>query len=92
MRTTTLAFAALISGCAINSGVVPLDKGTYYVSVQSPQVSFGPPVSQKADAYKQANAFCSNEQKMLETIDLKEVNQVFGRHGSVQVTFRCVSK
>ena len=62
------------------------------ISIQSPQVSFGPPVTQKAEAYKQANEYCTKQNKYLETIELKEVNQVFGRHGSVQLTFKCVSK
>ena len=66
-----------------------MDKGNNYVSVQSPQVSFGPPVAQKAEAYKQANEFCANQNMKMETVELKEVNQIFGRHGSVELTFRC---
>jgi len=82
----------LISGCTTNSGIIPMDKGTYFISIRSPQLSFGPPVEQKADAYKQANLFCSEKKMLLETVDIKEINQVFGRHGSAQLTFRCVSK
>ena len=92
MKYLSLFFITLISGCTINSGIVPIDKGSYYLSIQSPQVSFGPPVTQKAEAYKQANDYCAKQNKDLETIELKEVNQVFGRHGSAQLTFKCVSK
>ena len=69
-----------------------MDRDTYYISVQSPQVSFGPPVAQKADAYKQANEYCTKQNKAVETVELKEIDQVFGRHGSVNLTFRCIPK
>ena len=87
-----IPLVVLISGCTVNSGIIPMDKDTYFISIQSPQVSFGPPVGQKADAYKEANEFCYKQNKDLETVDIKEVNQIFGRHGSAHLTFRCVSK
>jgi hypothetical protein len=81
-----------ISGCASRSGVVSMGNETYYVSVRSPQISFGPPITQKAEVFKQANQYCEEQGKKLETVDLKEVNQIFGRHASAQLTFRCVSE
>ena len=87
-----MAFWALaLSGCASSTGVVPMDQGTYSIAKRSPQVSFGPPVTQKADVYTEANAFCRQQAKVVETIKLDEVHQVFGRHGSASLTFRCVA-
>jgi hypothetical protein len=91
MKHSTLFFFIFVAGCTINSGIIPMDKDTYYISIQSPQVSFGPPVTQKADAYKEANEYCNKQNKSLKTVELKEVNQVFGRHGSASLTFRCIS-
>ena len=65
---------------------------TYFMTIQSPQVSFGPPVEQEAEVYKQANELCSKDGLFVETVDLKEVNQVFGRHGGAHLTFKCVSE
>lgn len=87
--TAFLAWA--LSGCASSTGVIPMDQGTYSIAKRSPQVSFGPPVTQKADVYTEANAFCRQQAKVVETIKLDEVHQVFGRHGSASLTFRCVA-
>ena len=86
-----LSVAAILFACATSTGIVPMDQGTYFVSKSSPQVSFGPPITQKADIYKEANAFCGKQNKTVETVKLEEVNQVFGRHASASLTFKCVS-
>jgi hypothetical protein len=78
----------LLSACS-STGVIPMDQGTYYISKSSPQVSFGPPVTQKAEIYKEANDFCARQGKSVETIKLEELDQVFGRHASASLTFRC---
>ena len=80
----------LLTGCTKDSGIIRVDGDKYFISIQSPQVSFGPPVEQKAEVYRQANDFCEKDGLVLETIELREVNQVFGRHGSAHLTFRCV--
>lgn len=82
-----LAIALL--GCSTSTGVVPIGDNAYYVSIRAPQVSFGPPVTQKADAYKEANDYCASLGLAMEQVEVKEVNQVFGRHGSAQLTFKC---
>jgi hypothetical protein len=79
-------------GCTKDSGIIKMDGDTYFISIQSPQVSFGPPVEQKAEVYRRANGFCSENGLSVETVELREVNQVFGRHGSAHLTFKCVSE
>lgn len=82
--------AITLVGCSTSTGVVPVGNNAYYVSIRGPQVSFGPPVAQKADAYKEANEYCSALGLRMEQVEIKEVNQVFGRHGSAQLTFKCI--
>jgi hypothetical protein len=77
-----------IAGCA-STGVVPMDAGTYMIAKRSAQAGFGPPDGVKADVYKEANEFCSKENKLVETIDLQVTNTGFGRPGNVSLTFRC---
>jgi hypothetical protein len=88
----SITAAVILVGCTKSSGIIPVGKDTYYISEQSPQVSFGPPVEQKAEVYRQANSYCSSQSRDLVIIELKEVNQVFGRHGSAHLTFRCEEK
>lgn len=91
MRKITVAIAAAlaIAGCTKNTGILETGAGVYLISISAPQVSFGPPVQQKADAYKQANDFCKRRGSKLETVNLQEFNQVFGRHGAVSLEFKC---
>lgn len=88
----SLLAAIFLVGCASSTGVVSKGNDAYYIAISSPQVSFGPPISQKAETYKEANEFCSSRDLSFEQIDIKETNQIFGRHGSAELTFRCVSK
>jgi hypothetical protein len=91
MRKGALLIALTIAGCA-NTGVVPMDNGTYLIAKRSPQAGFGPPVKIKAEAYKEANDFCAKSDKAVETIKLEETNSGFGRPAAVSLEFRCVSR
>ena len=78
----------IMVGCA-STGVIPMDAGTYMIAKRSAQFGYGPPDGVKADVYKEANEFCSKENKKVETIDLQVTNSGFGRPGNVSLTFRC---
>jgi len=80
-----------LSACA-NTGVVPMDKGTYLLTKKSPQLGFGPPIGIKGEAYTEANEFCAKEGKAVETLNLKETNAGFARAAAVSLEFRCVPK
>ena len=85
-----LGLVVLISlGCA-KPKVVQMDGETYLVQKRSAQLSFGPPVKQREEVYTIANEFCASQGKVVETINLELVNQIFGRHGSASLQFRCV--
>ena len=90
MKIDILILVLFIAGCSTRSGIIPVGSDELYVSVRAPQVSFGPPVSQKIEVYKTANAHCESQGKKMEVIKMEEVNQVFGRHGSAGLTFKCV--
>lgn len=77
--------------CA-NTGIVPMDKGTYLIAKKSPQVGFGPPIGIKGEAYSEANEFCAKDGKAVETLKLEETNAGFARAAAVSLEFRCISK
>ena len=81
----------VLAGCA-NTGIVPMDKGTYLISKKSPQIGFGPPIGIKVDAYLEANEFCAKEGKAVETIKLDQTDSGFGRAAAVSLEFRCIPK
>jgi hypothetical protein len=89
MRYLLIITVVALVGCA-STGVVPMDKDTYMVSKRSAQVGFGPPVTAKADVYREANEFCAKQEKKVETIDFQGTNSGFGRPASASLQFRCV--
>lgn len=88
MKYLLLATSLLLSACS-STGVVPMDGGTFMIAQRSAQVGFGPPDGVKADVYKEANDFCSRQQKAVETIKLDVTNSGFGRPGNVSLQFKC---
>jgi len=88
MKYLFLILIILIASCSSN-GVIPMDAGTYMIAKRSAQLGFGPPDGVKADVYKEANEFCSKENKTVETVDLQVTNSGFARPGNVSLTFRC---
>jgi hypothetical protein len=91
MKRGVILLVAGLIGCA-NTGIVPMDKGTYLIAKKSPQVGFGPPISIKGEAYSEANEFCAKEGKAAETVKLEETNSGFARSAAISLEFRCVSK
>ncbi len=85
-----LMFVILLSGCA-STGVIPMDKDTYVVSKRSWQIGCGQPVGAKAVVYREANEFCSKQNKKVETVALEMLNSLPARPGSASLQFRCVS-
>jgi hypothetical protein len=92
MRIASLAPAAVLLVSCSNTGVVPMDKGTFLIAKKSPQVGFGPPIGVKADVYKEANEFCTKQGKAVETIKLEETPAGLAQSAAVSLEFRCVAK
>lgn len=91
MKNITLALLFLFVGCSA-TGVVPMDKGIYLVSKKSPQVGFGPSVTLKADVYKQANEFCSKQNKEVETVNFESTEAGLAKSPTASLQFRCLEK
>jgi hypothetical protein len=81
----------MLVACA-NTGIVPMDKGTYLIAKKSPQVGFGPPIGIKGEAYKEANEFCAKSGKAVETLKYDETNSGFARAAAISLEFRCISR
>lgn len=91
MKRLSILISAGLVACA-NTGIIPMDKGTYLIAKKSPQVGFGPPIGIKGEVYSEANEFCAKEGKAVETVKLEETNAGFARSAAISLEFRCVSK
>ena len=88
MRFSIPILALLLAACS-STGVIQTGDDTYMIGKRSAQAGFGPPVKTKGAVYEEANAFCAQQQKTLETVNLDVTNSGFGKPGAVNLQFRC---
>ena len=88
-RYIAAAFA-LISGCAMSSGVLKTGPDTYTIAVHAAPVRGGIAGAKKI-AYTKANAQCESEGKQILTVS-EETGHDFPAAGRDELTFRCIAK
>ena len=78
-------------GCAEQSGVVILGKDTYMVSRQA-ATGFPGLGNLKAESLREANQYCVEQGKLMQTINTYETNPpyVFGNYPRVEIQFMCL--
>lgn len=86
-----LIVAVTLVGCASNSGVVPIGKDTYMVSRQA-ATGFSGMGTLKADAFKEADAFCRSQSKVLQVVRTQDAQPPFilGNFPKTEVEFMCL--
>lgn len=80
----------VLAGCATSSGVVPTGNNEYLISRS--EKGFDKTGSQvKADALKEANSFCNNQNKQMEIIKVTSKDMMpFKSDAQAELQFRCV--
>lgn len=89
MRITQISLTAtlligLLTGCATSSGVLPIGKDSFTVTIQSDTAS-----SAKEKAIREANAFCAKRSQSIEATRMLPSSDAWGWH-SYEVNFKCV--
>lgn len=81
--------AALLASCA-STGIVPMSQDSYYIGKKDGSPGLGVSLSNKAQVYNEAHAFCIK--KGLELFVLRETvtPAAPGRLGSTELHFKCV--
>ena len=65
------ALVILVTGCASNSGVVPIGPDTFMVSRQA-ATGFSGSGTLKAEAFQEANQYCLSQKKKLQVVHTAE--------------------
>ena len=89
-----LIFAVLaITGCASNSGVVPIGPDTFMVSRQA-ATGFSGLGTLKADAFHEANQYCASQGKYIRVVNTSDSAPpyVFGNFPRSEIQFMCLDK
>jgi hypothetical protein len=81
----------LVTGCASNSGVVPIGPDTFMVSRQA-ATGFSGSGTLKAEAFQEANQYCLSQKKKLQVVHTAEAQPpyVFGNFPKAEVQFMCL--
>jgi hypothetical protein len=92
-RFCVLVGVATFSGCATNSGVVPIGQDTYLVSRQA-ATGFSGTGSLKAKALREANKYCADQRKFLQVVSTIESTPPYllGNFPRAEVQFMCLSQ
>jgi hypothetical protein len=79
-----------ISACQ-STGVIPMDHGTYMIGKKDSSPGLGVSLSNKAEVYKEANAFCHKKGLEVETIKVTVSPAKLAKLGSTELEFKCVA-
>ena len=91
MKKLILILSALFIISCTSTGVVPIGSGTYMISKKAAGCGFSSAEGTKADLYIEANQYCMQNQKQLETVNVVTRDGVpFVRCASAELQFRCV--
>lgn len=82
--------AITLFGCA-STGVIPMDRDSYMIAKKDGTPGFGISLSNKADVYREANAFCRAKELEVETLQVTTKPAMPGVLGYTELQFRCVS-
>jgi hypothetical protein len=91
MKYVLITLALILSGCASNSGVVPMGNDTYMVSRQAAS-GFSGMGTLKADAIREAYQQCQLTGKHVEVIEAIDAKPpyIFGNFPKTEMRFKCV--
>ena len=89
MKKLTLIALAILAGCASTTGVVSAGKDQYMIAREdnSPTASLG---TIKAQAFKEAGAFCAGQGKSMQIVKENDVPRSFGQFPQTTLQFTCV--
>jgi hypothetical protein len=93
MKKNILIFVVLATGCAVNSGIVPMGNQTYMVSRQAPS-GFHGMGKLKADAMSEAYKQCQKNNKAVDVIEAidAEPPYIFGNFPKTEIRFKCIAE
>lgn len=90
MKKLLVILAMVVTACS-STGVVPIGQETYMLAKTSPACGFRSADATKADLYREANDFCLEQKKQLETVKVTARDGIpFVRCASAELQFRCV--
>ncbi|MCP4494807.1 MAG: hypothetical protein GY820_47015 [Gammaproteobacteria bacterium] len=79
----------MIASCS-STGVIPMSQDSYFIGKKDGSPGVGISLTNKAEVYQEANAFCSKKGLEVKTLRETVTPASFGRLGSTELHFKCV--
>ncbi len=88
-----MSLLVFLTGCAANSGVIPIGKDTYMVSRQA-ATGFSGSGTLKAEAFQEANQYCLTLAKDVQVVSTHEAAPpyILGNFPKAEVQFMCLDR
>jgi hypothetical protein len=92
-RITLLIFTipTLMLAACQSTGVIPMDRDSYMIGKKDGTPGVGVSLTNKAEVYREANAFCREKGLEVETLHVTTTPARPGQLGSTELQFRCTS-
>ena len=84
-----LVAGILLVGCS-STGVIPMSQDSYFIGKKDGYPGVGISLSNKAEVYQEANAFCTKKGLEVKTLRETVIPAAPGRVGSTELQFKCV--
>ena len=78
-----------LTGCA-STGVIPMDRDSYFIGKKDGSPGIGISLSNKAEVYREANDFCRAKNLEVATLRFSVLPSLPGQLGSTELHFKCV--
>ena len=91
IKLSLIVATGLLCGCA-STGVVPMDKDSFFIGKKDGAPGLGVSLTNKAEVYNEANIFCNTKNLEVETLNLNVTPARPAQLGSTELHFRCVTK
>jgi len=92
MKMVAVTVALLLSGCASNSGVMPIGQDTFMVSRQA-ATGFSGSGTLKAEAFQEATQYCTKQGQAMQVVNTFEASPpyILGNFPKAEVQFMCLN-
>jgi hypothetical protein len=90
-RSLLILLPVFCTSACQSTGVIPMDHGTYMIGKKDGSPGLGVSLSNKAEVYKEANAFCHEKGLEVETIKVTVSPAKLAKLGSTELEFKCVA-
>ena len=83
-------FTLFIASCS-STGVIPMSQDSYFIGKKDGYPGIGISLSNKAEVYQEAHAFCNKKSLEVKTLRENTKPAMPGQLGSTELHFKCVS-